>query len=114
MSAIRCHFDGKVFVPDEPVNAIKGEIAEVRLGQPEVEFTGGPGGMMGDLLKTEAIGGWNGIFDRNMDSAQAADELRRRANMPSYDKQRAFIDLHEYWDEQRRKQNPQEPGSGSS
>src|SRR4051794_38622450 len=112
MSAIKCHFDGKVFVPDEPVHAQKGEQAEVRLGPAQVEFTGGPGGTMGDLLQIESIGGWDGIFDPAMTSAEVADALRRRSNLPSYPKQHALLDLQEYWDEQRRQQS-QETGKNA-
>jgi hypothetical protein len=104
---IRCHFDGKVFVPDEPVNAQVGWQVEVRIDPSPVEFTGGPGAPIGDLLKSDAIGGWS-RFEDDIDSLELARELRRRASSSNYDKQRAFVDLHEHWDEQQRQREAEE------
>ncbi len=98
---IKCHYDGKVFIPDEPVELPAGEAAEVRVGSEEVNFTGGPGGSFADLLNADFIGGWSG-YDDDLDSLELADEFRRRAERSSFHKQRALIDLHEYWDDQQR------------
>lgn len=98
---IRCHFDGKVFVPDEPVDVQPGQQVEMRISGNAVEFTGGAGATIGELLKCDAIGGWS-RFEDDIDSLALARELRQRASGPNPDKQRAFIDLHEYWDEQQR------------
>jgi hypothetical protein len=104
---IKCHFDGKVFVPDEPVNAKAGEAVELRTESPAVEFTGGPGAPIGDLLKIDLLGGWDQLED-GVDSAIYARQLRQRASYPNPDKQRALIDLNEYWDEQRLNQAKEE------
>ena len=104
---IRCHFDGKVFVPDEPVDAQAGQQGEVRIDPSPVEFTGGPGAPIGELLKSDAIGGWS-RFEDDIDSLALARELRQRASGPNPDKQRAFIDVHEYWDEQQRLREAEE------
>jgi hypothetical protein len=46
---MRCHFDGKVFVPEEPVNLQPCAVVNVPALGAGVFFTGGPGGTMGDL-----------------------------------------------------------------
>jgi hypothetical protein len=104
---IRCHFDGKVFVPDEPVDVPTGQPGEIQIDPSPVEFTGGPGAPIGDLLKSDEIGGWS-RFEDPVDSVQLAHELRLRASGPNAEKQRAFIDLHEYWDEQQRNREAEE------
>ena len=103
---IKCHYDGRVFVPDEPVKLAAGEPAEVQVGPDEPIYTGGPGGTVADLLAADFIGGWSG-YDDDIDSLELAQEFRRRASMSSYHKQRAFLDLHEYWDEQRAEEDIQ-------
>ncbi len=53
---IKCHYDGKVFVPDEPVELPAGEAAEVRVGP---SFNGARGGTVGDVTDSGGLGGWS-------------------------------------------------------
>ncbi len=96
MSRVRCHFDGKVFVPEESVDAPAGTAGEVIYTLDETSPMNGKGGTMADLLVADASGWIEEL--RDLDTPEFAEELRRRCNWPNYDKQRAFIDLHEYWD----------------
>lgn len=75
---IKCHFDGKVFVPDEPVDLPAGRAAEALVGEPGVVFTDGPGGTVGDLLASDFIGAWADRDDM-VDALEFAREMRRRA-----------------------------------
>ena len=114
---VKCHYDGRVFVPDEPVDLPAGQAASVALADREaeapdqapsaepagVEFTGGPGGTFADLLDADVFGGWSGYTDE-CDDAEFNREFRLRRSKPSYHKQRAFLDLYEDWDERRRAQ----------
>jgi hypothetical protein len=99
MARVRCHFDGKVFVPAEPVDAPAGTPAEAAFTELSDERPGTNSearGTMRDLLTADATGWLDALRDR--DTLEFAAEIRRRGNQSSYHKQRAFIDLHEYWD----------------
>ena len=80
MSAIRCHFDGKVIVPDEPVDLPLNQQFIVRI-EPGVVFVDPPDGKPAtakDLLESGFVGSW---ADRNdiTDSTEFARDLRRKA-----------------------------------
>ncbi len=98
---IRCHFDGKVFVPDEEVDIPVRRLAEARVGQ--ASFTGGAGGTIGDLLNVAETDVTRSEMTNISGGDELAGELRRRASQPNLDKQRAMIDLHGFWDEQHRR-----------
>jgi hypothetical protein len=78
MSAIRCHFDGKVIVPDEPVDlpVNKPLLIRVEPGVVVVEPADGGNSTVGDLLKFAGI--WKDRTDIK-DSTEFVQELRRRA-----------------------------------
>ena len=77
---IKCHYDGKVFIPDEPVELSAGEPATVTIadGAASVFFTGGAGGTVADLLNSGFIGAWGDRQDI-ADGVEYARDLRRRA-----------------------------------
>jgi hypothetical protein len=80
MSAIRCHFDGKVIIPDEPVDLPINKPLFIRVS-PGVVFVDPPSGKpatVGDLLASGFVGGWKDRTDI-ADSLEYARELRRRA-----------------------------------
>ena len=84
MESIRCHYDGKVFVPDEPIDAPAGTPAQAHLidrinGEPDRR------GTMADLLAVDARGWIDELC--NEDTPDYAQDLRRRASSPSYHKQ---------------------------
>jgi hypothetical protein len=78
MSAIKCHFDGKVIVPDEPVDLPVNKPLLMRLaeGVTIVEPASGKGGTVGDLLKYAGI--WKDRTDIQ-DSTEFVRQLRQRA-----------------------------------
>ena len=80
MSAIRCHFDGKVIVPDEPVNLPVNKPLLMRLAQGVtiVEPAGGGSGTVGELRRTNFVGSWKDRPDIG-DSTDYVNELRQRA-----------------------------------
>jgi hypothetical protein len=75
---IKCHFDGKVFVPDEAVNLPTNQPLLLRIdpGVVIVEPSGGGKGTVGDLLPF--VGIWKNRTDIR-DSTEFVQELRRRA-----------------------------------
>jgi hypothetical protein len=75
---IRCHFDGKVFVPEEPVDFPINQSLLVRVEPGFVIFEPKDGGKgtVGELLKF--VGIWKDRTDIT-DSLEYARELRRRA-----------------------------------
>lgn len=77
MLTIKAHFDGKVFVPDEPVDLPTGQPIEVRIQPPAKK---GKKNYMtaGELVRSEAIGIWKDRKDME-DSVAYVRELRRRA-----------------------------------
>ncbi len=85
---IRCHFDGKTFVPDEPVNLPVGQVAHISTGVVAQGVTIVPAaegnGTVGDLVRSGAIGGWNHrteITDgRTFVDEQRAQRRQRRLN----------------------------------
>jgi hypothetical protein len=85
--AIRAHFDGKVFVPDEPVDLPVGKVAEIRVesgdqpeGLPGISITDPPGGpaTAQGLLLSGIIGLWADRDDIG-DSTEFVRRLRRQA-----------------------------------
>ena len=61
---IKCHYDGKVFIPDEPVELAAGEAAEVRVGPSFGGPSGGPsGGTVSDVINAGGLGGWSHRID---------------------------------------------------
>lgn len=80
MSIIRCHFDGKAFVPDQPVSLPVNSVLFIDL----VEATGivnPPNGKpmtVGELRKSGMVGAWSHRKDIK-DSAKFARALRERA-----------------------------------
>lgn len=78
MGAIKCHFDGKVIVPDEPVDlpVNKPLLMRVEPGVVFVEPTSGKRGTVGDLLKYAGI--WKDRTDIQ-DSTEFVRQLRQRA-----------------------------------
>lgn len=59
---IKCHFDGSVFVPDEPVNLPVGANLNLSV-QPNENGAGAVlmrqgGGTVADVISSGAIGGW--------------------------------------------------------
>ena len=75
MVAFKAHFDGKVIVPDEPVDLTPNQrlIVHVETVEPEK-----PRGMTGaELAKSEIVGIWADRTDIG-DSVEFARELRRR------------------------------------
>ena len=80
MSTIRCHFDGKVIIPDEPVDFPVNQPLLVRVepGVVFVEPTSGGRGTVGELLDSGFVGSWKDRTDIK-DSTEFVAELRRRA-----------------------------------
>jgi hypothetical protein len=78
MSAIRCHYDGKFIVPDEPVDlpVNKPLILRVESGVAFVEPASGKTGTVGDLLRSAGI--WKHHTDIT-DSTEYVRQLRERA-----------------------------------
>ena len=78
MSAIRCHFDGKVLVPDEPVDLPINQplVAHVEPGVVIIEPANGGKGTVGELK--EFVGIWKDRTDIK-DSTEFVQEMRRRA-----------------------------------
>ncbi len=64
---IKCHFDGKAFIPEEPVNLPVGQVAHVSTAVTLQGVTIVPAaegnGTVGDLLRSGAIGGWKHRID---------------------------------------------------
>lgn len=81
MSTIRCHFDGKVIVPDEPVDLPVDQPMLVNV-EPGVSITGPASGVepitADELSKSEVIGMWADRDDIT-DSAEFARQLRKKA-----------------------------------
>jgi len=77
---IRCHFDGKVIVPDEPVELPVNQplVAEIAPGVIVVQPKNGGRGTVGELRKLGFVGLWKHRTDIT-DSSEYARELRRRA-----------------------------------
>ena len=74
MVAIRVHYDGKAFVPDEPVEFAPGQRLVVR-----VESETPPSeGTAQDLLSSGLVGVW-AHRDDIKDSSEYARDLRRQA-----------------------------------
>ena len=89
---IRCHFDGKVFVPDEPVNLPVGKPIDIQVddanGHPGVVFIDPPNGKpmtVGEMLASGAVGAWSARNDPR-DSTEIAVELRRKAERRGEDR----------------------------
>jgi hypothetical protein len=78
MSAIKCHFDGKVIIPDEPVDSPVNKPLPVRI-EPGVAYVDPPDGRPGtvaDLLKFAGI--WKHRTDIQ-DSTEFVRQLREQA-----------------------------------
>ena len=74
---IRCHFDGKVFVPDEPIDLPVNEPLLVRIDRGVVIVQPPEGkGTVGDMLKH--VGIWKDRTDI-VDSTEFVRKLRLRA-----------------------------------
>ena len=76
MVAIKGHFDGKVIVPDEPLDLRPGQRLVVRIEEDTPTTSGG--GTAADLLNSPLVGLWKDRTDIT-DSAEYARQLRRRA-----------------------------------
>jgi hypothetical protein len=80
MSAIRCHFDGKVIVPDEPVDLPVNQqfIIHIEAGVVFVDPPDGEPATAKDLIESGFVGSW---ADRDdiADSLEFARELRGKA-----------------------------------
>ena len=79
MSTIRCHYDGKFIVPDEPVDLPVNTPLLIRVdpGVVFVEPKSG-NGTVGELRESGLVGAWKHRTDIT-DSLEYARELRRRA-----------------------------------
>jgi hypothetical protein len=77
---IKCHFDGKVLVPDEPVSLPVNQSMNVVVEEPEFAFIDPPGGpaTVGNLIDSGFIGGWSHRAEIT-DSVEFAHDLRRQA-----------------------------------
>jgi len=79
---IKAHFDGKVLVPDEPVNLPEGKALVVHVEeattaqQPDDSQAGGM--TAGELLKSDFVGLWKDRTDIG-DTLEFARQLRDRA-----------------------------------
>ncbi|HEX3356508.1 MAG TPA: hypothetical protein VHS31_05950 [Tepidisphaeraceae bacterium] len=75
---IRCHFDGKVFVPDEPIDLPGNQslLVHIEPGVVIKEPANGGNGTVGELRKFMGI--WKDRTDIS-DSTEFVQELRRRA-----------------------------------
>jgi hypothetical protein len=78
---IKAHFDGKVIVPDEPINLPQGKsflvhIEDVDPSQPRASLSGGM--TAGELLKSGFVGLWKDRRDIG-DTLEFARQLRDRA-----------------------------------
>jgi hypothetical protein len=89
MSTIRCHFDGKVIIPDEPVDQpLYIRIEDAAKGRPGVVFIDPPDGKpmtVGEMLASGAVGAWSERNDTR-DSTEIAVELRRAAERRGEDR----------------------------
>ncbi len=85
---IKCHFDGKAFIPENPVNLPVGQVAHLSTGVDPHTVSIVPAaegnGTVGDLVRSGAIGGWNHrteITDgRTFVDEQRAQRRERRLN----------------------------------
>jgi hypothetical protein len=79
-TTIRCHFDGKVLVPEEPVDWPVGQTFTVEI-QPGAVFVDPPSGRstVEDLRRAGIVGMWAHRTDIK-DSVQFARQLRKRAS----------------------------------
>lgn len=77
---IKCHFDGKVLVPEEPVSLPVNQSMDVVIEEPEFTFIDPPGGpaTVGDLIDSGFVGGWSHRTDIT-DALEYARDLRRRS-----------------------------------
>jgi hypothetical protein len=80
METIRCHFDGKVIVPDGPVSLPVNEplLADVREETGIVDPSNGKPMTVGELRRSGFIGAWAHRKDIK-NSLKFARELRERA-----------------------------------
>ncbi len=72
---IKAHFDGKVLVPDEPLELDKGQAVELKikpLGADEKKCM-----TAGELAKSDIVGMWEDRKDIN-DSTEFVNEIRTR------------------------------------
>lgn len=83
---IKCHFDGKAFIPEEPVNLPVGQVAHVSTEAAPRDVTimaaAEGDGTVGDVLRSGAIGGWKHRADITdgrtfVDALRAARQERR-------------------------------------
>jgi hypothetical protein len=77
----KAHFDGKVFVPDEPLHLAPGQPVIIRVVEASAEdatVTNQGGGTARDLLNSPLVGIWKDRTDIG-DSVEFARELRRRS-----------------------------------
>lgn len=79
MSAIRCHFDGHVIVPDQPVDLPVNKPMIVHFDPSEMLADSDTGEIMtgAKLAASESIGMWSDRDDIT-DSTEFANELRRK------------------------------------
>jgi hypothetical protein len=85
---IKAHFDGKVFVPDEPVDIQAGEPVTVVLKEHPDAERAPAGKTAGDLLAVieanpQIKEDWDAIA-AGRDSVEVAQELRLQASKPRY------------------------------
>lgn len=80
MESIRCHYDGKVIVPDEPVSLPVGRPLTLHISEETgvVLPRNGKPMTVGELLRSNVVGMWKDRKDIK-DSAKYARELRERA-----------------------------------
>ena len=71
---IKVHFDGKVLVPQEPVDLPKDQVLEVTINQAATDKRYMSGA---ELAKSEIVGMWKDRTDIK-DSTEFVNELRRR------------------------------------
>lgn len=80
MESIRCHYDGKVLVPDGPVNVPVNQplVVDVREETGIVDPPNGKPMTVGELRKSGFVGAWAHRKDIK-DSVKYARQLRERA-----------------------------------
>lgn len=71
---IKAHFDGKVFVPDEPVQLEKDQEVEISIHPPQAETKGMTGA---ELASGPWVGAW-AHRDDIKDSTEFVNEIRRK------------------------------------
>jgi hypothetical protein len=81
MIEIKAHFDGKVLVPDEPVDLPQGKTLKLQVFTDAEEISGGT---FGDFLNSGLVGIWKDRTDIG-DSVEFARKLREQAQRRSHE-----------------------------